>query len=72
MNFTVECPTCKKDFHVNSKEVASSFKCCECGTTPPPDIMTAYQNVGKTMADLYGCCESNDNKNWLPKEIKRI
>jgi len=74
MNFTVECPTCKKNFHINYKEVAknpSSFKCGTCGTTPSPDIMTAYQNVGKTMMDLYGCCQCNDKKDWFPQEIKK-
>ncbi|MBP2628865.1 MAG: hypothetical protein H6Q68_3576 [Firmicutes bacterium] len=56
MNFTIECPICKNNFRVNSKELAEkefSFKCRACGTTPSPDIMTAYRNVGKTMADLY-------------------
>jgi len=74
MNFTVECPTCKKNFHINYKDVAknpSSFKCGTCGTTPSPDIMTAYQNVGKTMMDLYGCCQCNDKRDWFPQEIKK-
>lgn len=74
MNFTIECPTCKNNIRINYKEVVenpSSFKCCTCGTTPSPDIMTAYQNVGKTMIDLYGCCECADKKDWFPKEIKK-
>jgi len=75
MNFTVECPLCKKNFHVNYKEIAekpSSLSCSACGTTPTPDIMTAYQNVGKTMMDLYSCCECEDKKDWFPKEIKKL
>jgi|GEM_PF-2561306 len=73
MNFTVECPTCKKNFDVDATEVAekpSSFKCGACGDTPAPDIMTAYQNVGKTMMELYSCCDSEEKKDWLPKEME--
>ena len=73
MKFTIECPACKKNFHVNYKEVAekpSSLKCCTCGTTPSPDIMTAYQNVGRIMVDLYGCCDCDEKKEWLPKAVK--
>ena len=74
MNFTLECPTCKNDIRVNYKDVVenpSSFKCCACGTIPSPDIMTAYQNVGKTMMDLYGCCGCDDKKGWLPQKIEK-
>ena len=75
MNFTVECPTCKESYNINSKEVVGNpaiFKCCNCGTTPPLDIITAYQNVGKTMLELNGCCNCEDKKGWLPKAIKKI
>ena len=75
MNLTFECPKCKKKYQLNSNEVAeksSPFKCSECDIIPPPDIMTAYQNVGKTMKDLSGCCDCNDEKDGMPKEIKKI
>ena len=65
MNFTMECPVCKKNFHVSSKELAekqSSLRCCACGTPPSPDIMTAYQNIGKTMTDLYGNHDCEDKE----------
>lgn len=70
MNFTIECPACKKNFHLNYKEIVAeptSLTCCACGTAPTPDIMTAYQNVGKTMLELQRCCDCDDKKNWLPK-----
>jgi predicted Zn finger-like uncharacterized protein len=73
MLFTFECPTCKSKFQVRYIDLAKdpkALKCCHCGDTPAPDIQTAYQNVGKTMADLYGCCKCGDKKTWLPKEIK--
>ncbi|HEY3424604.1 MAG TPA: hypothetical protein VGL27_07395 [Negativicutes bacterium] len=74
MVFTFECPSCKKNFEATHEELthnAEALHCCLCGKSPSPDIMTAYQNVGKTMTDLYGCCECGDNQNWLPTAIKR-
>ena len=65
MNYSIECPICKNKFHVTSKELAenhSSFRCFACGTAPSPDIMTAYQNIGKTMADLYGHRDDEDKE----------
>jgi hypothetical protein len=73
MLFSFKCPKCKNKFQVHYSDLAKdpqSLKCCVCGDAPPPDILTAYQSVGKTMADLYGCCDCNDKKNWLPKEIQ--
>lgn len=73
MMFAFECPGCKKPFQVRYVEMAkdpAAVKCCMCGAAPPPDIQTAYQNIGKTMTELYGCCECNDKKAWLPKEAK--
>lgn len=72
MIFTIECPTCQKSFNVSHEELAqnhSAVKCCLCGNTPTPDIMTAYQNIGKTMTELYGCCDCQPA--WLPKEVKK-
>jgi hypothetical protein len=34
--------------------------------------MSAYQNIGKTLTELQGCCACPDNKGWLPKEIKKV
>jgi hypothetical protein len=71
VDFTFECPACKKNFQVGHKELAKGqLKCCLCAHTPAPDIMTAYQNIGKTITDLYGCCECSDDKAWLPKEAR--
>lgn len=72
MLFAFECPKCKNNFQVRYTELASNpetVKCCACGDAPAPDILTAYQNVGKTMLDLYGCCDCQEKKDWLPKEI---
>ncbi|MDR3564259.1 MAG: hypothetical protein P4N59_22875 [Negativicutes bacterium] len=74
MLFSIECPKCKNGFQVRYTELAkdpAAVKCCQCGASPAPDIMTAYQNVGKTMTELYGCCECGDKESWLPKEIRR-
>ncbi len=75
MKFTFECPTCQHSFDFSHEDLATnpkSLKCCMCGQTPSPDILTAYQNVGKTITDLYGCCECNtDKKQWLPKKINK-
>lgn len=72
MKFTFDCPHCKRSFEVDHTQLASgSFNCCLCGSAPAPDIMRAYQSVGKTMVDLYGCCECNQSTHWLPKEIKK-
>lgn len=74
MRFSFECPKCNHSFQVGYSDLAKNpeaVKCCLCGDTPAPDIMTAYQNVGKTLVDLYGCCDCNDKKDWLPKEIHR-
>ena len=65
MHPTTQCPNCKKQNDVTFKEVAGkplSAKCCECNTISPPDIMTAYQNIGKTMRDLKNCCNDKDKK----------
>lgn len=73
MDFSFDCPGCNKSFKVSHEDLATktaALKCCACGTTPPPDIMTAYANVGKTMTELYGCCSCAPAKDWLPKEIK--
>jgi predicted Zn finger-like uncharacterized protein len=70
MRFTFECPVCKKSFQVNHEELGN-VKCGLCGDAPPPDIMTAYGNVGRTMSELYGCCGCGDKEKWLPKEIRR-
>ena len=74
MNFTIECPVCKESYNLNYKDVIekpSSFKCMICGTIPSPDIMTAYQSIGKTMAELYDYCEHDDKKNYCLKAIKK-
>ncbi len=74
MLFSFECPKCRSHFQVRSAELAKNpdaVKCCLCGDTPPPDIMAAYQHVGKTMTELRGCCECGGKQDWLPKEIKR-
>ncbi|MDR3590138.1 MAG: hypothetical protein P4N41_10835 [Negativicutes bacterium] len=74
MLFSFECPKCRNNFQVRSIELAkdpTAVKCCLCGEAPTPDIMTAYQNVGKTMTELSGCCECGDKQDWLPKEIRR-
>ncbi len=68
MQLTFECPACKKSFKV-SHDRLHDLKCCLCGDTPPPDIMTAYANVGRTLSELYGCCECGDKVKWLPKEF---
>lgn len=74
MLFTFECPKCKHQFQVEPSELAhqpEAMKCRICGDTPPPDIMTAYRNVGKTMSELYGCCRQGEKEAWLPKEVRR-
>jgi len=74
MEFTFECPVCKKSFMVNHQDLAKgdlALQCCSCGSAPAPDIMTAYQSVGKTLTDLYGCCGCEDRQDWLPKDIKK-
>ena len=73
MEFTFECPVCKKSFMVNHQNLAQgdlALKCSSCGSTPAPDIMTAYQNVGKTLTDLYGCGCGNQ-QDWLHKDVKK-
>ncbi len=74
MEFTLECPKCKRTFQISHEDLAKkdfSLQCSNCGNVPTPDIMSAYQNVGKTLADLYGCCKSDEQKNWLPKDMKK-
>jgi predicted Zn finger-like uncharacterized protein len=71
MRFTFECPACKNIFHVTHRDLAHGGQAlrCLCGNTPAPDILTAYQNIGKTMVELYDCC-AGGQKGWLPQEIK--
>lgn len=74
MNFTLECPKCKQTFQVCHEDLAKkdfSLQCCHCGNVPTPDIMSAYQNVGKTLSDLYGCCKCSDLEGWLPQDEKK-
>jgi predicted Zn finger-like uncharacterized protein len=71
MLFAFECPKCKATFQVRSLDMANnlaSIKCGVCGDAPAPDILTAYQNVGKTMVELQGCCSATST--WLPKDIR--
>jgi hypothetical protein len=75
MIFSLECPTCKQKLKVSYRDMAArpeKVKCCLCGDAPPPDIMTAYQNVGKTLTQLYGCCDCGEDKSakWLPQEVE--
>lgn len=73
MEFTFECPHCKHVIRVSHEELATqpeTVKCCLCGAAPPPDILTAYQHVGQTMTDLYGCCTCPEERDWLPKEMR--
>lgn len=73
MKFTLQCPACQSTMELSHEDLATkpqSIKCCLCGQSPSPDILTAYQNVGKTITDLYGCCSCDTEKQWLPKEIK--
>lgn len=69
MRLTFECPVCKKNFTL-CHEMLGNVKCRLCGDAPPPDIQTAYANVGKTMSELYGCCDCDGGEKWLPKELK--
>ena len=74
MLFTFECPKCQNNFQVRAAELAKNpeaVKCCLCGDTPAPDIMTAYANIGKTMIELSEQCDCAGRKEWLPKEIRR-
>jgi predicted Zn finger-like uncharacterized protein len=74
MLFNFECPKCKNNFALDSAVLAvnpAKVKCCACGDAPSPDIMTAYANIGKTMAELHGCCDCDGQNGWLPKEIRR-
>ncbi|BBB91982.1 MAG TPA: hypothetical protein PKA28_06100 [Methylomusa anaerophila] len=75
MIFSFECPSCKKTIEVSHQEMKKNpavVKCRLCGDAPAPDIMTAYQNIGKTITELYGCCECSEDssRKWLPKEVK--
>lgn len=73
MDLTIECPRCKKSFQVAHQDLAKrpdALTCCLCGNTPPPNIMEAYQNIGKTLTELQGCCTCPEEKGWLPKAIK--
>jgi len=70
--FSLECPKCKAPFQIRSADLAqdpSTIKCGICGNTPAPDIMTAYQNVGKTIVELQGCCSHGEKGDWLLKKI---
>ena len=73
MIFKFECPGCKKTFSVTHQDLAAgpaALKCCLCGDTPAPNIQAAYRNIGKTLVDLYGCCDCGPDRNWLPKKIE--
>ena len=73
MKFTFQCPSCKKKFDLDLKTLThGGLRCCMCGTEPAPDIMTAYQNVGKTMAELYECCEEQEQPEWLPTKVEKV
>ena len=72
MVFEFECPHCNHKITVTHEELAHTgeVKCSKCGDMPRPDIMTAYQHVGKSLSDLYNCCSKEDDQNWLPKNQK--
>ncbi|MBP2650938.1 MAG: hypothetical protein H6Q74_1763 [Firmicutes bacterium] len=55
MPLTFECPQCHHNFNVDSNKLKKHQGNESLGyDTPPPDIQTAYQNVGKTITELYG------------------
>lgn len=73
MEFTFRCPACKNVFTANHADLAAdsrALKCCLCGNAPAPDIQTAYQNIGKTITELHGCCSCDQDKSWLPLSVK--
>ncbi len=73
MLFTVKCPRYKKAAPVNYQEQAQNpadSECCLCSSAPSPDIMTAYQQVGKSMVELYGCCSCENNSQCSPAKDK--
>ncbi|HWQ60823.1 MAG TPA: MJ0042-type zinc finger domain-containing protein [Negativicutes bacterium] len=74
MIFTFRCPACQHEFQVNHADLvqgAAALKCQACGDAPAPDIQTAYQNIGKSLTELYGCCQNEDKQRWLPLGARR-
>jgi len=76
MVFSSGRPSGKKTIDVSQQQIkkeSGAVKCCLCGAAPTPDIMTAYQNIGKTITEVYGCCECGEDSGTerLPKEVKK-
>lgn len=69
MTFTFRCPSCSHVFQIHHTDLGDgkAMRCRQCGDTPAPDIMTAYANVGKTLTELYGCCQAG-RQEWLPQK----
>lgn len=50
---------------------AEKSKCRRCKELSTPDIMTAYQNVGESLSELYHCCSNGNDKSKNEKTFNK-